>query len=507
MLLEDVEELAVALGPQRLAQEVGAVREGILGRGLLRGGGADGEELGAHAVHVAHEVVAGHRRQRRREAHDDVGVRRDDDVVHQLGERRLELGRAPPRRVEQAVLQVVGVRDADDVVEGVRPARPVVVPVDVLGLLEDDDVALGLGDLLDDVAVALQHAADELLVLGREPADLEPLDVGDVGAVLEPPAHVHLLLRRPLEAQPRREEPLLVGGRREPRHVQRHVVAGARQVGGAQERVDRGARHPRQRGGGHDVEVPAGRAQVGRRRRHEHRVRRVVRAAQPERVGPRRRPVARGAAAAAADERDGAGGGPREDRVGDVRAHLGERALLGQLLPRRDAELLRHRLQLLLGVPPALLGERQLVLDLRRDVGDDRLDLGQPRAHLLRPREEARLAVGARRVGPAQPAHAHAELPLRLKQLDRALPILALLLDDVLDVAHHEAHVLLRLLDQKVHLLLPVGAQLTQRALERAPATAHALRARLDLVEDVLAQPGERLEDERLPLLEPLLPL
>mmetsp|Transcript_21446 Transcript_21446/g.50879 ORF Transcript_21446/g.50879 Transcript_21446/m.50879 type:complete len:211 (+) Transcript_21446:380-1012(+) len=47
-----VPQLTVALGPQRLAQEVGALAEAHL-RGV-RHGGAHREELGAHAVHVAH---------------------------------------------------------------------------------------------------------------------------------------------------------------------------------------------------------------------------------------------------------------------------------------------------------------------------------------------------------------------------------------------------------------------------------------------------------------------
>ena len=76
-----VEQLPVALGPERLAQEVRALGEALLlSLALLQRRRAHREKLGPHPVHVADEVVAGHLGQRGGEAHDDVRVRRDDHL-------------------------------------------------------------------------------------------------------------------------------------------------------------------------------------------------------------------------------------------------------------------------------------------------------------------------------------------------------------------------------------------------------------------------------------------
>ena len=124
----------------------------------------DPEELRAHAVHVAHQIVAGDVGERGRELHDDVGVRDAHEVVERLSGSGLHGGGGageagcPGRMVgvlqaggegecgsahrhpvlfdrpgdayvvEARVLQVVRVADADDVGEGVRPPRAVVVP-------------------------------------------------------------------------------------------------------------------------------------------------------------------------------------------------------------------------------------------------------------------------------------------------------------------------------------------------------------------------------------------
>ena len=58
---ERLDELPVALCEHGLAKKVGAARpRGVATLGALGGGGADGKELGAHAVHVADEVVTGY---------------------------------------------------------------------------------------------------------------------------------------------------------------------------------------------------------------------------------------------------------------------------------------------------------------------------------------------------------------------------------------------------------------------------------------------------------------
>ena len=88
---------------------------------------ADGEELGAHAVHVAHEVVAGDVGQGGGQLHDHVGVRDADEVVERPHPILFDRS-GDADVVEARVLQVVRVADADDVGEGVRPPRAVVVP-------------------------------------------------------------------------------------------------------------------------------------------------------------------------------------------------------------------------------------------------------------------------------------------------------------------------------------------------------------------------------------------
>jgi len=153
------------------------------------------------------------------------------------------------------------VGDADDVAVDVRPPAAVVVPVEVLGLLEDHHVALGLGDDGRDVVLVLYDAAEQRRPDGLVPAHAE---VGrqHVGAVLEPPADILLLQRGPLEVEARGEEDALLLGL-DPGHEQRNVVACLGEVGGAEQRVDRRPRHPRQGGGGDDGDLAAGQPQIG----------------------------------------------------------------------------------------------------------------------------------------------------------------------------------------------------------------------------------------------------
>ena len=118
-----VDHLAVALREIGLAQKVGAALP-------LGDGAPDRQELRSHAMHVADEVLAGHIGERRGELNDDVRVRGADDVVHDLGEGLLrDAALDHPVIVEARVLQVVGVRDADDVLIDIRPPIAVVVPV------------------------------------------------------------------------------------------------------------------------------------------------------------------------------------------------------------------------------------------------------------------------------------------------------------------------------------------------------------------------------------------
>ena len=207
---------------------------------------------------------------------------------------------------------------------------------------------------LGDVARRLYDGAEDGRVGRRVPAQPQ-LGGYDIGAVLAPPAHVLLLQSRPGEFEAGREERALVG-LGDPRQEEGDVVPRAREVGGAEQRVDRGAGHPRQRRRRDDRDVPAGAAQVGRRSGREHgRERRGRRQPQAEGIGRRRLPPRRRDAPLAwlrplaaflptAPPKEGgdlAGG----DRVRDVHAHVRERAHARQLR-RKLLHLLRRR------VPP-----------------------------------------------------------------------------------------------------------------------------------------------------------
>ena len=98
-------------------------------------------------------------------------------------------------------------QDADDVLELGGPLGAVVVPGEMLGLLEDGDVAFGRRDERDDVdARLLEDAAEKRLPLRRKPADGQPVQRVEGGAVLQPPARVLLLLLRALERESGRKE-------------------------------------------------------------------------------------------------------------------------------------------------------------------------------------------------------------------------------------------------------------------------------------------------------------
>lgn len=134
--LEQVEEVAIALGPQGLSQEVNGECEG---EGC---GGADSEEFAAHAVDVGGEGVweglkGG------RQANDAVAVAAADPGVEE-GE-----GFCVARREGRGrdVGEVVRVDDADDEGEEGLP-RAIAVPCQVLRLFENADV---VGDVADGV--------------------------------------------------------------------------------------------------------------------------------------------------------------------------------------------------------------------------------------------------------------------------------------------------------------------------------------------------------------------
>ena len=121
--------------------------------------------------------------------------------------------------------------------------------------------AHGRSGHLCDVDVFLNDGTEEGAVGGGVPEQLERWYL-DVTLVLAPPAHVLLLLRRSLEAQPFGEDDALLL-QWHPRQHEADGVALLCEVRRAQQRVDRRAGHPRQRRRRDDVDVTAGEPQVG----------------------------------------------------------------------------------------------------------------------------------------------------------------------------------------------------------------------------------------------------
>ena len=147
--------------------------------------------------------------------------------------------------VQLGVRDVVRVHHADDELEPPPPVAAAVVPVQVLGLLQHAEVArrVGVARPLRRVAER-EHRAAHDVVPRRVEAHLERR----VRAVArrQPLAHVRLLLRRRRKGALPREDVRLLG-RVDPRHAERHRVAGVGDVRRAQQRVHRRPRLPRQR--------------------------------------------------------------------------------------------------------------------------------------------------------------------------------------------------------------------------------------------------------------------
>mmetsp|Transcript_10054 Transcript_10054/g.34165 ORF Transcript_10054/g.34165 Transcript_10054/m.34165 type:complete len:809 (+) Transcript_10054:859-3285(+) len=245
---EEVDELPIAFGPERLGKEVGAaaLRARRRGRGPAR---ADGEEVRPHAVHVDHHAPPGEPLERVGELDDHVAVGGDTEAID---EPRARL-RGPSEGAR--VGHVVGVRDAHHVRKVGVPPVAVVDPVEVLGLLKDANVPTFGRQLADEVRGG-HDAPGHFGPCRRVPCDAK-VHGGQGGLLHGPEADVGLLLRGRVEAQARREDKLLVLAP-EPGHHQGDAPAAlpGAHVGRAEERIDGGARHPRDGRGGHDGDVP-----------------------------------------------------------------------------------------------------------------------------------------------------------------------------------------------------------------------------------------------------------
>jgi hypothetical protein len=79
-----------------------------------------------------------------RELDDLVAVGSTNPAIHETQDGRLD----GPVGLPAGVIEVVGVQDANDVVEFVRPPRAVMVPCQVLWLLQYRDIRLVLGNPL-----------------------------------------------------------------------------------------------------------------------------------------------------------------------------------------------------------------------------------------------------------------------------------------------------------------------------------------------------------------------
>mmetsp|Transcript_35963 Transcript_35963/g.88503 ORF Transcript_35963/g.88503 Transcript_35963/m.88503 type:complete len:260 (-) Transcript_35963:44-823(-) len=150
---------------------------------------------------------------------------------------------------------VVGVDDAHNPVERLAPLDPLMVPGEVLGLLEDSHVALLDGDRQHDVA-RREDGAEAGQVHTVPPSDFDLCYKAQLG--LYPVADVLLELLPLPENLPLGEDVVLLLGL-DPRHAQRHAVLllAPLQVHRAQQRVHRRARHPRECGRCDDGDAPA----------------------------------------------------------------------------------------------------------------------------------------------------------------------------------------------------------------------------------------------------------
>mmetsp|Transcript_35581 Transcript_35581/g.87525 ORF Transcript_35581/g.87525 Transcript_35581/m.87525 type:complete len:278 (+) Transcript_35581:54-887(+) len=207
------------------------------------------DEVRRDAVHVdgdgPREIL-----DRVRQFDDLVTVHARHGVVHVPQQSLLALAVLFSSRV----LQVVCVDDAHHVPELVAPAHAVVEPRQVLRLLQNCHVRLLLGHALSDVA----HGHDATLVDGVPPRVEVNVKCGlEINTPHQPLADVRPLLLRVVEYGVRVHQ--LLVARRQPGNHQRDPapVAAMRQVCRAEERVDRGARHPREARRRHDGEPSA----------------------------------------------------------------------------------------------------------------------------------------------------------------------------------------------------------------------------------------------------------
>mmetsp|Transcript_83527 Transcript_83527/g.233080 ORF Transcript_83527/g.233080 Transcript_83527/m.233080 type:complete len:265 (+) Transcript_83527:715-1509(+) len=211
--LKKAEQLPPTFRDDGLADEVGgrSVRF-ISAPGALATLATDVEEFFAYAVDVASDHVR----------QSDAGVGQlDCDVAvsaaHQRGEAEEDAvsdrGRAQDTLVTHPsqVHTVIRVHHTDNVIEKLGPPPSVVIPAQVFGLLEDEDVARRVPKGLRAIALR-EDAPHSLLVGGVVPAQLQRqlFDV-HVHVFITPLADVSLLLLSVLEGLlDIKEEPFLV---------------------------------------------------------------------------------------------------------------------------------------------------------------------------------------------------------------------------------------------------------------------------------------------------------
>mmetsp|Transcript_7478 Transcript_7478/g.22704 ORF Transcript_7478/g.22704 Transcript_7478/m.22704 type:complete len:257 (-) Transcript_7478:565-1335(-) len=165
--LEERNEAVVALLPHELAHKVRSVREGL---GV--GGGADGEKPLAYAVDVAGNLP-GEALHRVRELDDPVSVRSRAPLV--VEPQQPALDEAHRKVPVDGVRDVVGVNNAYHKPKLVWQAVAVVVPREVLGLLQQQYVPVkARRQRRDDVAERV-YAADVPRVATIVEADLRQL--------------------------------------------------------------------------------------------------------------------------------------------------------------------------------------------------------------------------------------------------------------------------------------------------------------------------------------------
>mmetsp|Transcript_21670 Transcript_21670/g.60128 ORF Transcript_21670/g.60128 Transcript_21670/m.60128 type:complete len:309 (-) Transcript_21670:1513-2439(-) len=241
MLVQAVQQLGVALGPQHLAQEVHPLLEGLLPLASSLCLGLPHPQEGRGHAMDEHGVLAGQRLHSIAELDDLVTVHAAHPRVDVLEQHLLHVAVV----LAPGVVQVVGVHHAHHMVEFVGPTRAMVVPVQVLRLLQYCHIGLMVGDDGRDVA----HWQDAPLLCCIAPWVEGDLEVAvQTGAFLGPLPHKALLLLRALKLHAAWEHAALVSGGK-PRQDQCDLAVAFRgQVCSTQQGIHSCARQPGQGG-------------------------------------------------------------------------------------------------------------------------------------------------------------------------------------------------------------------------------------------------------------------